>query len=85
VNSRDLRPDQLRRARQKIARELSYITRLVERMQELSFPSNDALYDAAVAARNALEQLDRAAMVGAVRHGMDKVALDMSASEVRRA
>ena len=85
MTSRDLYPDQLRRLRRKVERDAAYLQRLVRRMQELRFRSDDPLYHAAELARDALAQLERAAMVGAVRHGVDKSALDMSERDVRRA
>ena len=54
-------------------------------MRELEFDSGDQLYRAAELALDALARLDRAAMVGAVHHGVDKAALDMSERDVRRA
>src|SRR4051812_14474188 len=68
VDSTQLTPDQLRKVRAIALRHAEHLQRLVERMQALNFPSNDRLYDATVMARNAADQIARAAMVGAVRH-----------------
>ena len=42
-------------------RHLNWVNRLVERMQSLGFPPHDGMFDAAVRARNALQDLHMSA------------------------
>jgi hypothetical protein len=85
MDSSRLRPDQLRGLRARLAPELSYLARLLERMQSLGFASDDDVYRATHQALLTMEELDRAAINTLARHGVVKEADDYPPDLVRRA
>ena len=65
MDSTDLTPVQADALRRQIARHLTYLRRLKDRMDARGFPENDLLYVATAKAAEACEQLHRQADIRA--------------------
>lgn len=68
----DLKPEQARRLRLTVARDLRYLSRLCQRMTRLGFPPDDRLYVAADRARAFMQDLHVAAHYAGCKHGVGR-------------
>lgn len=57
MDSRDLSIEQVKRLHDLVGRQLRFLNRLCERMDQLQFPPDDPLYRAALTARHATQGL----------------------------
>jgi hypothetical protein len=86
LDSSHLTSDQTRKLRKQIEPARRYLEKLIGRCRELEFYDSDPLLKAALLAAMRLDDLDREAMRAGLRpHGAEKIDLDMSARDVRRA
>ena len=70
VTSKDLTPEQSERLKQILGRQLRFLNKLVARMQQLQYPLDDPLWVAAIAARNAAQDLHTAAHYAGCKSGV---------------
>jgi hypothetical protein len=76
VTSDDLTPDQAERLKDVVGRQLRFLNRLVARMQQRQFPTDDPLWIGAIAARNAAQDLFVAAHYAGCKSGVGRSAKD---------
>jgi hypothetical protein len=78
VTSDDLRPEQAAALKERVARHLRFLNRLVDRMTRLGFPPHDPLWAEAVKARNAAQDLYVACHYAACETGVGRRGKDDS-------
>jgi len=72
VTSDDLTPGQAERLKATLGRHLRFLNRLCGRMQQLQFPLDDPLWQAAAAARNAAQDVYTAAHYAGCKTGVGR-------------
>lgn len=85
MHSSDITPEQAERLKAIVARKLRFLNRLQERMNRLTFPTDDPLWLSVVYARNAAQDLFVACHYAGCKSGVGRRAKPSAAANIRSA